>query len=73
MTAQLRKTWASGLSLGTSYTFLEAKNNLKSTEIASVLFSEQPVQGDPNNPNLSYSEFGQRHRITLYGDASSSR
>jgi len=28
-----------------------------------VLFQENPVQGDPNKPELSYSEFGQRHRI----------
>ncbi len=47
--------------LGYSYT--HAKNNLKSTEIASVLWQNQPVQGDPNNPELSWSEFGQQHRI----------
>ncbi|MGH7694850.1 MAG: TonB-dependent receptor, partial [Gemmatimonadaceae bacterium] len=47
--------------LGYSYT--QAKNNLKSTEIASVLWQNQPVQGDPNNPELSWSEFGQQHRI----------
>lgn len=67
ITGQLRKTWESGLTLGGSYTFLDARSNLKSTEIASVLFSEQPVKGDPNNPELSYSEFGQRQRITAFG------
>ena len=41
----------------------KAKNNLKSSEIASVLWPSQPIQGNPNNPELSYSEFGQRHRI----------
>ena len=46
-----------------AYSYTQAKNNLKSTEIASVLWQNQPVQGDPNNPELSYSEFGQRHRI----------
>ena len=45
------------------YSFTDAKNNLKSTEIASVLWQNQPVQGDPNNPELAHSEFGQRHRI----------
>lgn len=49
------------------YSFTSAKNNLKSTEIASVLWQNQPVQGNPNKPELSYSEFGQRHR--LIGDA----
>jgi hypothetical protein len=32
-----------------------------------VLWQNQPVQGDPNKPELSFSEFGQRHRIV--GDA----
>ncbi|MDL1879092.1 hypothetical protein FBQ85_28595 [Cytophagia bacterium CHB2] len=46
-----------------TYSFTRAKNQLKSTEIASVLWQNQPVQGNPNLPELSYSEFGQRHRI----------
>ena len=62
VTAQLRKALGTA-SVGLGYGFTTAKNNLKSTEIASVLWQNQPVQGDPNNPELSYSEFGQRHRI----------
>lgn len=65
MTAQLRKQFESGLSASLSYSYLQAKSQLKSTEIASVLFAENPVQGDPNKPELSYSEFGNRHRFTL--------
>ncbi|HSD31174.1 MAG TPA: carboxypeptidase regulatory-like domain-containing protein [Gemmatimonadales bacterium] len=63
ITAQLRKTFASGLSTMLAYSFTDAKSNLKSTEIASVLWQNQPVQGDPNRPELSFSEFGQRNRI----------
>jgi hypothetical protein len=63
VTTQLRKRFNIGLNTSLSYTFLQAKSQLKSTEIASVLFQENPVQGDPNKPNLSYSEFGNRHRI----------
>ncbi|MCI0696873.1 carboxypeptidase regulatory-like domain-containing protein [candidate division KSB1 bacterium] len=63
ITAQLRKNFGSGLNTGLSYSFTEAKNNLKSTEIASVLWQNQPVQGNPNKPELSFSEFGNRHRI----------
>ncbi len=63
VTAQLRKSFASGLNTSLSYTYQEAQNLIKSTEIASVLWAETPVQGDPNVPNLSASEFGQRHRI----------
>ncbi|MCH8033585.1 MAG: carboxypeptidase regulatory-like domain-containing protein [Bacteroidetes bacterium] len=64
ITAQIRKRFGIGLTSSLAYTFLEAKSLLKSTEIASVLFTENPVKGDPNNPQLSYSEFGNRHRIT---------
>jgi hypothetical protein len=63
ITAQVRKVHDWGLNTSLAYTYLQAKNNLKSTEIASVLWQSQPVQGDPNNPNLSHSEFGNRHRI----------
>lgn len=63
ITAQVRKVHDWGLNTSLAYTYLRAKNNLKSTEIASVLWSSQPVQGDPNNPELGWSEFGKRHRI----------
>ncbi|MBM4167760.1 MAG: TonB-dependent receptor [Ignavibacteria bacterium] len=63
-TAQLRKNFDFGLNASVAYTFLEAKSQLKSTEIASVLWVENPVKGNPNKPELSNSEFGNRHRIT---------
>jgi len=63
VTAQLRKIFASGLSASLGYSFTDARNALKSTEIASVLWQNEPVKGDPNNPELAPSEFGQRHRI----------
>jgi len=63
VTAQLRKVFEFGLNASVAYSYTQAKNNLKSTEIASVLWQSQPVQGDPNRPELAYSEFGQRHRI----------
>ncbi len=62
-TLQLRKSFDFGLNTTLAYSFTEAKNNLKSTEIASVLWFEQPVQGNPNKPELGFSEFGHRHRI----------
>jgi carboxypeptidase family protein len=63
VTAQLRQTFDFGLSTSLAYSFTEAKNNLKSTEIASVLWQNQPIQGNPNKPEVAHSEFGQRHRI----------
>jgi len=67
ITAQLRQSLDFGLSWGLAYTFMEAKSLLKSTEIASVLWQENPTQGNPNTPTLSYSEFGIRHRVIGYG------
>ena len=66
LTGQLRRAFGSA-NVGVGYSFTDAKNALKSTEIASVLWQNQPVQGDPNRPEMSWSEFGQRHRII--GDA----
>jgi hypothetical protein len=63
VTAQLRKTFSFGMTAALGYSHTQARNSLKSTEIASVLWQEQPVQGSPNRPELSFSEFGQRHRI----------
>jgi len=63
LSAQLRKNFGAAASASLSYSYTQAENNLKSTEIASVLWQTQPVQGDPNNPRLAPSEFGQRHRI----------
>jgi hypothetical protein len=68
ITAQLRKTFESGIGASLAYTYLQARNQFKSTEIASVLWAESPVQGNPNNPELSYSEFGNRHRIVGVGN-----
>jgi len=63
VTAQLRKSFAIGLTTSLAYSFTQAKNTLKSTEIAAFVWSNEPVQGDPNNPELGFSEFGERHRI----------
>ncbi len=62
-TAQLRKTFDFGLFGSLAYSYTDARNKHKTTEIASVLFQENPVQGDPNDPELSFAEFNQRHRI----------
>jgi len=63
VTAQLRRNFAFGLNSSLAYSFTHAKSQLKSTEIASVLWQNQPVQGNPNRPELSFSEFGHRHRL----------
>jgi len=60
---QMRRNFGQNASLMLAYNYLDAQNSLKSTEIASVLWQNQPISGDPNNPGLSASEFGQKHRI----------
>ncbi|MCH7886378.1 MAG: TonB-dependent receptor, partial [Candidatus Marinimicrobia bacterium] len=62
-TVQLRKNFESGFDGSLSYTFSEAKSRLKSTEIAFEIWQQNPIQENPNNPNLGFSEFGQKHRI----------
>ncbi len=63
ISTQLRRNLGPNANVMVGYNYLDARNSLKSTEIASVLWQNQPVQGDPNRPGLSYSEFGQRHRL----------
>ena len=67
ITTQLQKEFSKALSASVAYTYLTSTNSLKSTEIASVLWQNQPVQGDPNNPKISPSEFGNPHRIIATG------
>jgi len=63
LTSQVRKRFASGLDTSISYAFLEAKNQLSSTEIASFLWQLNAVKSNPNRPEVSHSEFGNRHRF----------
>lgn len=62
-TAQLRHVFGNGLSTSLAYNFTEAKDNLDSTEIASFVWSGNPVQGHPNDFDASFSQFGHRHRV----------
>jgi hypothetical protein len=62
-TLQLRKVFPNGIYTMFGYSYLQARNLLKSTEIAFTWWTETPVQSNPNKPNLSYSEFGLRNRI----------
>ena len=62
-TVQFQKAFDFGLALMGAYSYTDARNTLKSTEIADNLWRQQPVQGDHKNPMLSHSEFGQTNRI----------
>ena len=62
-TAQFQRAFDFGLSLMAAYSYTDARNIQKSTEIAGDFWQGMPIGGDPNNPELSFSEFGQQHRI----------
>ncbi|MGH7571748.1 MAG: carboxypeptidase regulatory-like domain-containing protein [Gemmatimonadota bacterium] len=62
-TAQVRHVFQNGLSASLAYNFTEAKNNMDSTEISSFLWQFNPVEGDPNNYDAGFSQFGHRHRV----------
>jgi hypothetical protein len=63
ITAQFRKQFESGLFTSLSYTYMEAKSVMTSTEIASVLWQGNATSGYSNRPELGWSEFGLKHRI----------
>lgn len=71
-TTQLRKNFGGGFNTSLAYNFLQAKNQITSTEIAQFFFEGNPVQGNPNAPDVSFSEFGSRHRIIGGGTYSKS-
>lgn len=63
ITAQLRKTFKNGLNTSLAYSFLDSRDMLISTEISQFIWEGNPIQGNPNSPNLSFSQFGLKHRI----------
>jgi hypothetical protein len=64
LTAQLRHVFQNGLSASLAYNFTEATNRMNSTEIASFIWQGNPVEGNPNNFEESFSQFGHRHRLS---------
>ncbi len=64
LTGQLRKEFASGFYGSAAYTYSQAKDLTSNPgEIAGDAFQRLPVVGNPNQPQLSYGDFGLRHRI----------
>jgi len=65
-TAQFQRAFEFGLMLMGAYSYTDARNVQKSTEIAGDFWQQMPIgngAGNPNAPELSHSEFGQQHRI----------
>ncbi len=64
LTAKVVKSWKSGLNLMLAYTYLNSKDITSiPAEIASDAFQRNPVIGDPNQSQYSWSRYGLQHRI----------
>ena len=63
LTGQLQKTFGFGLGASLAYTRSVARDLLTSTEISQFLYEGNPVQGNPNTPELANSQFGARDRV----------
>jgi len=64
LTGQLKKDFANGFYVQAAYTYSQAKDVTSNPgEIAADAYQRNPVVGNTNNPQLSYSDFGLQHRL----------
>ncbi|KAA3610209.1 MAG: TonB-dependent receptor [Calditrichaeota bacterium] len=64
ITGQLQKKFGMDLTTSIAYTFSEAKDITSSPgEIAADAFQLNQIVGNPNKPELAFSDFGLRHRF----------
>ena len=63
LTAQLQKTFSSGLYAMAAYTYSDARSVNDGGSIAQSSWAGRPVSGDPNADVLSYSQFLVQHRV----------
>lgn len=64
ITEKLSKRWNFGLRADLAYTYQQSKDYTSiPAEIAADAFQRNPVVGNPNTPELSWSRYGLKHRI----------
>ena len=64
LTAKLAKSFDSGLKADIAYTYMQSKDYTSiPAEIAADAFQRNPVPGNPNDPSLSWSRYGLKHRV----------
>jgi len=64
LTGKIQKAFAFGLRADVAYTYQESKDYTSiPAEIAADAFQRNPIVGDPNDPTLSWSRYGLKHRI----------
>ncbi len=61
---QIQKKWANGMFTSIGYSYLDSKDASSiPAEITSDAFARNPALGNVNDPKLSYSRYGNKHRI----------
>lgn len=64
LTGRLKKAFDFGLQADIAYTYQESKDYTSiPAEIAADAFQRNPIVGNPNDPQLSWSRYGLQHRI----------
>ncbi len=64
LTGRLKKTFDFGLLADIAYTYQESKDYTSiPAEIAADAFQRNPIVGNPNDPQLSWSRYGLQHRL----------
>lgn len=64
LTGKLAKSWDMGIKGDIAYTYMQSKDYTSiPAEIAADAFQRNPVVGNPNLPELSWSRYGLKHRI----------
>jgi len=64
LTGKLVKSFEMGLKADIAYTYTQSKDYTSiPAEIAADAFQRNPVAGNPNDPSLSWSRYGLKHRV----------
>ena len=64
LTGKVAKDWTGGLHIDLAYTYQDSKDYTSiPAEIAADAFQRNPVVGNPNMPQLSWSRYGLKHRV----------
>ncbi|MDA3905635.1 MAG: TonB-dependent receptor [Bacteroidales bacterium] len=64
LTGKIQKSFAFGLRADFAYTYQESKDYTSiPAEIAADAFQRNPIVGNPNDPQLSWSRYGLQHRM----------
>ncbi len=64
LTGKIAKDWTTGMHIDLAYTYQDSKDYTSiPAEIAADAFQRNPVVGNPNMPQLSWSRYGLKHRF----------